>query len=339
MPSGLRYGPPTPIRNDVGTPPPGAATATGRTGAEHVAETSRRRFLLGAGATGVALGLGAAGVAAEAAEPGRRGLPVPRSEHDYTARDEEGVTFPEVAEEPGRFGMHRVVWSVPTTRPLAALTFDDGPTPEYTPRILEALRDAGVTATFNVMGHNALANRSLLQEVVAAGHELGNHTWSHLNLTRLTPAQTREEIVRCKETVEDLVGQPMAGFRPPRGLLTGYALRVAAELGYDVWVWSCTRGPDGTGTPDVVVDHLASTVGPGDVIDLHDGLGRGTFQPGTSFTAGLAARREVEVRALPAALERVAERGITLTSAGRLLAGAGAGGTASTQLTSSPGGA
>ena len=298
-----------------------------------MAETSRRRFLLGAGATGIALGLGSAGVVETVADRASVALPIPRGEHDYHARELEGAAFPQVPEEPGRFGMNRVIWSVPTTRPLAALTFDDGPTPEYTPRILEALRDAGVTATFNVMGHNAVAHRNLLREVVAAGHELGNHTWSHLNLTRLTPQQTRDEIVRCKETVEDIVGQPLAGFRPPRGMLTGYALRVCAELGYDVWVWSCTRGPDGVGTTDVVVDHLGSLVGPGDVVDLHDGLGRGTFQPGTSFTAGLAARREVEVRALPAVLHRVAERGITLTSAGRLLAAASDGGVPTAQRT------
>ena len=276
-------------------------------------ETSRRRFLLGAGATGFALGLGTGPAAA-----GLAGGP-----DDAAARNAVGAAFPQVHEEPARFGMNRVVWSVPTTRPMAALTFDDGPTPEYTPRVLEMLRDAGVTATFNVMGHNAVAHRSLLREVVAAGHELGNHTWSHLTLPQLTPAQTREEIMRCQETVEDLTGVRMTGFRPPRGMLTGYALRVCAELGLDVWVWSCTRGPDGVGTPDVVVDHLGSTVGPGDVIDLHDGLGRGTFQPGTSFCADLAARREVEVRALPAVLERVAARGITLTSAGALLVAAG----------------
>ena len=285
----------------------------------HVGDTSRRRFLLGAGATGFALGLGATEAASAAVSQVERLT----ASDDHAARNAVGAAFPQVHEQPARFGMNRVIWSVPTTRPMAALTFDDGPTPEYTPRVLEALRDAGVTATFNVMGHNAVAHRSLLREVVAAGHELGNHTFSHQTLPQLTPAQTRDEIVRCQETVEDLVGVPMAGFRPPRGMLTGYALRVCAELGLDVWVWSCTRGSDGVGTAQHVVDHLGSLVGPGDVVDLHDGLGRGTFQPGSSFTAGLARRREVEVRALPAVLARVAERGITLTSAGRLLAVAG----------------
>ena len=283
--------------------------------------TSRRRFLLGAGATGLALGAGS--LAAEAIA----GLPAPRTPADdvpgpVTSGQGTSAAFPEVWEEPGRWGAPRVIWSLPVSRPLAALTFDDGPTPEYTPRVLAALDAAGVTATFNVMGHNAAAHPGLLREIVAAGHEVGNHTWSHLDQSDITVAQTREEIVRCAEVVEDLTGRPLAGFRPPRGKLSGYGLRVCAELGYDVWIWSCTRGPDGTGTTDVVSRHLATTVRPGDVIDLHDGLGRGTFQPGSAFAADLAARREVEVRALPDALRRLADRGITVTSAGQLLAAA-----------------
>lgn len=283
--------------------------------------TSRRRFLLGAGATGLAIGLGSAATAE--AVSGAKGLvPAPRVPADGTSGQGVGAAFPEVWEEPGRFGAPRVVWSLPVERPLAALTFDDGPTPEYTPRVLAALAAAGVTATFYVMGSNAVAHPGLLREIVAAGHELGNHSWSHRDQTGLTVAETRTEIVRCADEVAAITGRPLTGFRPPRGKLTGYGLRVCAELGYDVWIWSCTRGPDGTGTTDVVSTHLARTVRPGDVVCLHDGLGRGTFQPGTAFAADLAARREVEVRALPDALRRIADRGITLTSAGRLLAAA-----------------
>jgi peptidoglycan/xylan/chitin deacetylase (PgdA/CDA1 family) len=284
---------------------------------------TRRGFLLGA--AGIAFGFGAVADAQAdpVASPGSRpSVPAPRRPSDLAVRESEGAAFPAVEEEPGRWGTRRVIWSAPVTAPLAALTFDDGPTPDYTPRVLAALAAAGVTATFNVMGANAVAHPELLREIVAAGHEIGNHTWSHLDLTRISPPQTREEIVRCKEEVEALLLLPLASFRPPRGEITGYGLRVCAELGYDVWLWSCTRGPAGTGTERAVFDHLAATVGAGDVIDLHDGLGRGTFQPGSALAAGLAARREVEVRALPTALRRIADRGITLTSAGRLLAAA-----------------
>ncbi|MGY1843840.1 polysaccharide deacetylase family protein [Modestobacter sp. SYSU DS0875] len=285
--------------------------------------TSRRRFLLGAGATGVTLGLGSAAMTEAASGALAADLvPAPRPPADGTSGQGVGAAFPEVWEEPGRWGAPRVVWSLPVQRPLAALTFDDGPTPEYTPQVLAALAAAGVTATFLVMGHNAVTHPHLLREIVAAGHEIGNHTWSHLDQTRISPAQVREEIVRGKEEVEALVQQPLTAFRPARGKLTGYGLRVCAELGHEVWIWSCTRGPDGVGTPEVVAGHVAGTVRAGDVVCLHDGLGRGTFQPGTTFTRNLAARREVEVRALPEVLRGVADRGITLTTAGQLLAAA-----------------
>jgi peptidoglycan/xylan/chitin deacetylase (PgdA/CDA1 family) len=213
-----------------------------------------------------------------------------------------------------------VVWSTAATGPWAAITFDDGPTPEYTPRILEALDRAGVHATFNVMGHNAVAHPDLVREVVAAGHELGNHTWSHLDLSQTTPPQIRAEIVRCKDELEQLVQQPLIGFRPPRGELTGYAMMVCAELGYDVFMWSCTRGPGGTSTVAAVAHAIGEEVKAGDVLDLHDGIGRGTFDPTARFARDLAARREVEVRALPEALRRIADRGVLLTTATDLLA-------------------
>ena len=276
--------------------------------------TTRRRFLLvtGSGLAGVGLGVGStvtrAGMAGAA--------PATRSERRL--RERQGAAHAEP--EPARLGTHRVIWSTTTSRPLAALTFDDGPTPEYTTRVLAALSAAGVTATFNVMGHNAVTHSELLREMAAAGHEIGNHTWTHRDLTDLTPAETRTQIVRCRDEVEHLLQRPLAGFRPPRGELTGYALRVCAELGYDVWMWSCSRGPRGVSTPEAVADHVASVTDAGAVVDLHDGLGVGTFHPGASFARVLADRREVEVRALPTILRRIADRGITLTTVTGLLA-------------------
>jgi peptidoglycan/xylan/chitin deacetylase (PgdA/CDA1 family) len=222
-------------------------------------------------------------------------------------------------EDVARLGTHRVVWSTTVTEPVAAITFDDGPTPEFTPRILDALATAGVTATFNVMGHNGIAHPDLLREVVAAGHEIGNHTWSHRDLTSLTADETREEIERCRREVEDLLQQPFTSFRPPRGEITGYALRVAAEIGYDVYVWSCTRGPGDSTSVDHITDYIGTTVQPGDVLGLHDGIGRGTFDPTAPFARALSERRELEVRALPTALAQIADRGIALTSANRLV--------------------
>ena len=213
-----------------------------------------------------------------------------------------------------RLGQQRLIWSVSTVKPLAALTFDDGPDPELTPRILEVLAEHGVQATFNVMGWNALRHPDLVRAVVAAGHELGNHTWTHQDLAFQSALQTRRQLERGREAIERTAGVRPRFFRPPRGNLTGSAIQSAAELGYDVLLWSVTRGSAGVGTPASVADHLARTVAPGDVVALHDGIGRGTFDPRGPGAQELRARRRVEVQALPAAVERVLGQGLRLVT-------------------------
>ncbi|MPQ98847.1 polysaccharide deacetylase family protein [Modestobacter sp. I12A-02628] len=274
---------------------------------------SRRSFLLGAGSAAAGLAVGASGLlpGAEAAE---EQFTVAQRRHlQASAAAAQGMSV-------ARLGTHRVVWSMPVSRPVAALTFDDGPTPEYTGAVLDALDRAGVTATFNVMGWNAARHPGLLREVVAAGHELGNHTWTHQDLTYLSAAETREQLIRCRDEVAAVVGAPLTCFRPPRGQVTGQALQVAAELGYDTYIWSCTRGPDELDSVDAIAAYLGSTVDAGDVVCLHDGIGRGTFSPTARFARDLAHRRDLEVAALPEALMRIADRGISLVSATQMLA-------------------
>ena len=283
--------------------------------------SSRRQFLARAG-------IGVGGLAVGGALGGTIGAVTARSDDEVRAeaRTRAQQQFAEAGgaadegEAVARLGTHRVVWNTTVSTPIACISFDDGPTPDFTPRILEALADAGVTATFNVMGWNAVRHPDLLREVVAAGHEIGNHTWTHKDLTTLTAAQTRDELVRCRDEVSAIIDAPFTSFRPPRGEITGYALRVAAELGYDTYIWSVTRGPGDSTSQRHVEDYMGQTVIAGDVLGLHDGIGQGTFDPGASFAQELSARRELEVRALPAALAQIADRGITLMSANRLLA-------------------
>jgi peptidoglycan-N-acetylglucosamine deacetylase len=270
--------------------------------------STRRTFL-------VALGAGALGVATGAAGPL---LDDTASRSPVQESETRGATGDFGA--PLRIGSHRVMWSLPATSDAVAITFDDGPTKAFTPRVLDALAAVGATATFYVLGASAVASPALVREVVAAGHEIGNHTWSHQDLTRLSPAETRDEIARCAHAVEDLTGRPAVGFRPPRGELTGYALRVCAELGYDVHMWSCTRGPGDDPDPAAVAGYVGRTAAPGDVVGLHDGIGRGTFSPQAPFARRLAARREVEVQGLPDMVARLRDRGLSMVSVGRLAA-------------------
>jgi len=218
-----------------------------------------------------------------------------------------------------RAGRHEVVWSVPTTAPLVAVTFDDGPHPDYTPRILAALQKARVTATFNVMGVQARRYPSLLAEVVAEGHEIGNHTHTHADLTTLDRARTTAEIRDAQDELQQLVQQQVRLFRPPRGELTGFGLRVAAELQLDVVMWSLDRGPSGVGTAQQVAQHIGGSARRGDIIALHDGLGHAGLHPASPTARLLARRRNVEVHALPRALELVAANGLRVVPVSTLL--------------------
>lgn len=219
-----------------------------------------------------------------------------------------------------RLGTARVIWSVPHVTNNVAFTFDDGPHPDFTPRILQALSDAGVRATFNVMGWAALHYPRLLLDVIAAGHEIGNHTWTHEDFSSATRDATREQLTRGKTVIEQVTQTPLRFLRPPRGNINGAVLQIAAELGYDILLWSISRGtePD-AGTVSGVTTAVVGNLEAGDVVSLHDGIGRGTFSPDRPFARALWARRDVEVRALPGILARVQERGLTVTTAGDLL--------------------
>ena len=267
---------------------------------------TRRQLLVGAGTgmAGAALASAGFGLLPQEARAALTG--------DAQMREDAGAAGP--YGRPERLGSRRVIWSTHPVGPYAAITFDDGPDPQFTPRILDALAHAGVRATFFSMGRPAVRHPDLVRAILEGGHEIGNHTWTHLDQTGLGSQEIREEILRCKTALEHLTQQPLIGFRPPRGELTGAALRVCAEVGYDTYMWSIERGPAGVSTPQAVTEHLVTNLRAGDIIDLHDGIGRGTFSPDASFAQALVARREVEVRALPAVLRQIAAKGITLTT-------------------------
>lgn len=139
------------------------------------------------------------------------------------------------------------------------LTFDDGPHPEHTPRILDALAAAGVTALFFVVGRRVQGQGALLARAVAAGHRLGNHTFSHARLTELAPDEIRDEIRRTHDLIEPYLppGPPL--FRLPYGATNRTVAETVAALGYrmigwevDSGDWLAARQPDGWIEPTLI---------------------------------------------------------------------------------------
>lgn len=119
-----------------------------------------------------------------------------------------------------------------------ALTFDDGPNPAWTPRLLDALAAHDVRATFFMVGRFAEAEPALLRRVAEAGHLVGNHSWSHPNLALTAPRLVREELARTKETLEQITGKPVRYFRPPFGARRPDVLRTARRLGLTPVLWN-----------------------------------------------------------------------------------------------------
>jgi peptidoglycan/xylan/chitin deacetylase (PgdA/CDA1 family) len=200
-------------------------------------------------------------------------------------------------------GQQRVIWSVPTREQVAALTFDDGPNPRYTERVLAVLAASGVKATFFMIGRLVQQNPDLVHAVLGAGHEVANHSWSHLS-PALTGAETAcAEIDRAADAIAALSGARPSWYRPPRGMITGVVLRHSFETGAGVAMWSVDRGDGADRDADSVRTHLVGALAPGAIINLHDGLGRSTWDTSTSAAHRLMARREAELLALPGVLE------------------------------------
>lgn len=233
--------------------------------------------------------------------------------------ERDGVAGADEAEDP-MGGFQRIIWSVDTEQPLVALTFDDGPHAELTPRILEILHRHRTAATFMMIGYAAEKHPRLVRDVVAAGHEIGNHSWRHLDLSQASVDQTRAEIEVGARKVQAASGLPVRFFRPPRGRLNEAAIRMTAPLGQDIVLWSVTRGPKALQHPAEVANHVVGEVRPGAIVDLHDGIGRYAFEPDTPTGRRLLERRRVEVEALPQILAGLAQRGLRPVTLSDLLA-------------------
>ncbi|MET9406577.1 polysaccharide deacetylase family protein [Streptomyces sp. NPDC002935] len=153
------------------------------------------------------------------------------------------------------------------------LTFDDGPDPRYTPEILRTLREYDVRAMFFVCGGTAADNKDLLSEMADDGHIVGNHTWSHPLLTKLSRSAIRSEIERTSEVIDDAYGEPPVWFRAPYGAWNRATFQIGAELGMEPLAWTVDTLDWMTPGTRSIVGRVEKEAAPGVVVLSHDAGG------------------------------------------------------------------
>jgi peptidoglycan/xylan/chitin deacetylase (PgdA/CDA1 family) len=150
------------------------------------------------------------------------------------------------------------------------LTYDDGPNGGTTTQLLNALRSAGVRATFFNIGSKVLQNPALAGSQTSAGMWVGNHSWTHPHLTQMSSAQISSELSRTQQAIQQATGQTPRLFRPPYGETNGTVRSVEAQLGLTEVLWTVdSRDWAGASTSQIV--QAAGTLQPGGVILMHDG--------------------------------------------------------------------
>lgn len=189
-----------------------------------------------------------------------RSIPVYYGEQVYVVR---GTISHEVISETSGGSAH----------PAVALTFDDGPTPQWTMKILAVLRKFNVKATFFHVGRQIAYYPQIENAIRAAGMPIQNHSWSHENMARLSPAQQSASMLNMIRALRS-IGSPLPRwFRPPYGSYTRTTVRIASSLGMRTVIWTADpldwRRP-GAG---VIASRILAQTRPGGVILMHDGGG------------------------------------------------------------------
>lgn len=177
-----------------------------------------------------------------------------------------------------------------------AMTFDDGPTPGITEKILEELAKRDIRATFFMIGNKARVSPSLVKEVFAAGHEIGNHTYTHANLRRFSDERVETEIRRSQDVISELTGKAPKWFRPPYGAFSNKRqgpIPVRHSLGILYW----SVDPQDWRQPgvDTITNRIVTHTRRGSIVLLHD-------------------LRKQTLKATPHVLDRLQEKSFNFTT-------------------------
>lgn len=191
---------------------------------------------------------------------------------------------------------------VRTQLPYIAMTYDDGPHPQNTPRLLDMLRQRNIKATFYVIGRSVNQYPHIARRIVAEGHEIGNHTWSHPNLTKLSDSAVRKELNTTRDAIVAACGVQPRTMRPPYGALrSSQRAWIYKEYGYPTVLWNVDPEDWRRPGPSVVASRILSGTRNGSIVLAHD-------------------LHKPTIDAMPAALDGLLRRGFKFVTVSQLLA-------------------
>lgn len=185
--------------------------------------------------------------------------------------------------------------------PYIAMTFDDGPSQKLTPRLLDILAAHSIKATFFVIGQNVVDHPELVQRAAREGHEIGNHTWSHPNLGRMSDEGARRELQKTDDAIKSAAGVRPTLMRPPYGSITAHEKKwIHDEFGYQIILWDVDPYDWKRPGPTAVCNRIVKQTRPGSIVLSHD------IHPGT-------------IEAMPATLAQLEAKGFKFVTVSQLI--------------------
>jgi peptidoglycan/xylan/chitin deacetylase (PgdA/CDA1 family) len=191
--------------------------------------------------------------------------------------------------------------SVHVDGPYIAMTFDDGPSAVLTPKLLDLLAAHHIKATFFVVGENVAEHPEIVARAAKEGHEIGNHSWSHPNLAKMSQENVRSQLQRTDDAIKNATGQRPTLLRPPYGSITERQKRwIHDEFGYDIILWDVDPLDWKRPGPAVVRSRILKETRPGSIVLSHD------IHPGT-------------IEAMPSTFDQLEAKGFKFVTVSELI--------------------
>jgi peptidoglycan/xylan/chitin deacetylase (PgdA/CDA1 family) len=209
------------------------------------------------------------------------------------------------------FVRKNTIYHVDTPLKMVALTFDDGPSLKWTPKILTVLKKNNVKATFFMLGKHVKAYPQIAKMVVDQGNEVGNHTYNHMVIFNYGTLKLEKEIKDTEKAIKEATGVTTVLMRPPKGWVTDKDKKLINKLGYETILWSLNSKDWVSFDDKYIVRFIMKRIKPGDIILFHDSGGVFASEGGD---------REETIKAVSRLVEKLKANGYAVTTVSELLA-------------------